>query len=131
MTGVAKEETLGDRSVEFPTLGDERVGRGARYLYAVAGPEIVKYDLSGGEVTGHALPEWTSTGEAVFVPATSGPRREDDGWLITITTTLDGNASRLLVLDASDVAAGPVATVHLPRGVPTGFHGTWFPDEPS
>ncbi|MFC5817327.1 carotenoid oxygenase family protein [Nonomuraea harbinensis] len=131
VTGVAKEETLDDRSVEFPTLDDERVGRGARYLYAVAGPEIVKYDLSGGEVTAHALPESTSTGEAVFVPATSGPRREDDGWLITITTTLDGSASRLLVLDASDVAAGPVATVHLPRGVPTGFHGTWFPDEPS
>jgi carotenoid cleavage dioxygenase-like enzyme len=34
----------------------------------------------------------------------------------------------LLVLDASDVTAGPAATVDLPRGVPTGFHGSWLPD---
>jgi hypothetical protein len=24
--------------------------------------------------------------------------------------------------------AGPVATVDLPRGVPSGFHGPWLPD---
>ncbi|GLW07087.1 carotenoid cleavage dioxygenase [Microtetraspora sp. NBRC 13810] len=129
-TGVAREEALDDRGVEYPTLDDERVGRGARYLYAVSGPEIVKYDLSGGEVTGHTLPPWTLAGEAVFVPATAGPRREDDGWLISITTTADGSASRLLVLDASDLAAEPVAAVELPRGVPAGFHGNWFPDAP-
>ncbi|NRQ35836.1 dioxygenase [Nonomuraea sp. NN258] len=130
-TGAAKEELLDDRPVEFPTLDDELVGRDARYLYAVTGREIVKYDRVGGRFTEHPMPEATVTGEAVFVPATSGPRREDDGWLISITTTADGSASRLLVLDASDVAAGPVATVELPRGVPAGFHGSWFPDEPA
>jgi carotenoid cleavage dioxygenase-like enzyme len=32
----------------------------------------------------------------------------------------------VLVLDASDISEGPVATVHLPRRVPFGFHANWF-----
>ena len=55
-------------------------------------------------------------------------RAEDDGWLLTITTTRDGAASQLLVLDATDVGGPPVAAVTLPRGVPSGFHGSWIPD---
>jgi carotenoid cleavage dioxygenase len=35
--------------------------------------------------------------------------------------------SDLVVLDATDVAKGPVATVHLPARVPYGFHATWVP----
>jgi carotenoid cleavage dioxygenase len=31
------------------------------------------------------------------------------------------------ILDATDIGAGPVATVHLPRRVPFGFHGSWLP----
>jgi carotenoid cleavage dioxygenase len=37
------------------------------------------------------------------------------------------DTSQLLVLDATDLAAGPVARVMLPRRVPHGFHGTWAP----
>ena len=55
-------------------------------------------------------------------------RAEDDGWLLTITTRRDGSASQLLVLDATDVAGRPVAAVTLPRGVPSGFHGSWIAD---
>ncbi len=65
-------------------------------------------------------------------PCSSRPTRpivrEDDGWLLTITTRRDGSASQLLVLDATDVAGPAVATVTLPRGVPSGFHGSWIPD---
>lgn len=60
-------------------------------------------------------------------PAGFGGREEDEGWLLSIATRRDGSASRLLVLDAADLAAGPVAAVELPRGVPTGFHGSWLP----
>jgi Retinal pigment epithelial membrane protein len=55
--------------------------------------------------------------------------REDDGWLVSIVTHDSENVADLVVIDASDVAAGPVATVHLPRRVPTGFHGAWVPDD--
>jgi carotenoid cleavage dioxygenase-like enzyme len=130
--GTVVESTLDDRSMEFPTLDDRLVGRPSRHLYAVSeggsGAAVVKYDAGTGAVSSHELGADTTTGEAVFVPAADGTA-EDDGWLISITTRRDGSASQLLVLDASDVAAAPVAAVTLPRGVPAGFHGSWIPDE--
>ncbi|MCA3186163.1 MAG: carotenoid oxygenase family protein, partial [Cupriavidus sp.] len=33
--------------------------------------------------------------------------------------------SELLVIDALDVEAGPVAAVEMPQRVPFGFHGNW------
>jgi len=38
------------------------------------------------------------------------------------------DTSHLTILDASDLAADPVAEVHLPRRIPTGFHGSWIAD---
>ena len=124
-TGSVAETPLAERPVEFPTLDDRLVGRASRYLYAVSDGAIVKYDGSTGAIAAHRLAPDTAAGEAVFVPAQGGTR-EDDGWLISITTTLDGAASQMLVLDACDVAGRPVAAVTLPRGVPAGFHGSWI-----
>ena len=128
-TGTVTETLLADRAVEFPTVDDERVGREARYRYAVGTSAVVKFDVAAGAVTEHGLGPDTVAGEAVFVPSAAPDRAEDDGWLLTITTRRDGSASQLLVLDATDVAGAPVAAVTLPRGVPAGFHGSWIPDE--
>jgi carotenoid cleavage dioxygenase len=127
-TGTVTETLLDDRGVEFPTVDDERVGRAARYRYAVATAAVVKLDVNAGVVGEHALGPDTVAGEAVFVPSAAADRAEDDGWLLTITTRRDGSASQLLVLDATDVADAPVAAVTLPRGVPAGFHGSWIAD---
>jgi carotenoid cleavage dioxygenase-like enzyme len=128
-TGTVTESLLADRPVEFPTVDDERVGREARYRYAVGASAVVKFDVTAGAVTEHGLGPDVVAGEAVFVPSAAPDRAEDDGWLLTITTRRDGSASQLLVLDATDVAGAPVAAVTLPRGVPAGFHGSWLPDE--
>ena len=131
-TGGVTEERIDDRGVEFPTLDDQRVGRRSRFLYtrADSGPDvaIVKYDIVGGTSTEHALGAGIVPGEAVFVPSEAPDRAEDDGWLMALVTTRGGGPSRLLVLDATDVAAEPVAVVHLPRPVPMGFHGNWIDD---
>jgi carotenoid cleavage dioxygenase len=130
-TGTAAETPLHDLPVEFPTVDDARVGRGARYRYAVSvtgsSAAIVKIDVDGAH-TEHRLGADVVPGEAVFVPSERPDRAEDDGWLLTVTTRRDGTASRLLVLDATDVAGPPVAAVVLPRGVPSGFHGSWIDD---
>jgi carotenoid cleavage dioxygenase len=34
----------------------------------------------------------------------------------------------MVILDASNMEADPVAEIHLPRRVPAGFHGSWIPD---
>lgn len=130
-TGTVGEEPLDDRLVEFPTVDDARVGRDNRYLYAVADDSataaVVKYDVRDGATSTYELGTDRVAGEAVFVPAEGG-RGEDDGWLLSIVTDRSGTSSDLLVLDASDLSAAPVAAVHLPRGVPAGFHGSWIPD---
>ena len=88
---------------------------------------VVRMDLATGETTAHELGPDVKAGEAVFVPSEQAGRAEDDGWLLTIATRADGSGSRLLVLDATDVTR-TVAAVTLPRGVPTGFHGSWIPE---
>ncbi|WP_433474141.1 carotenoid oxygenase family protein [Spirillospora sp. CA-142024] len=128
-TGRAAEEQLDDRGVEFPTHDDARTGLRNRYLYTVggdrttAGTAILKYDLHGDSSSAHVCEPGTHVGEAVFVPA-PGARAEDEGWLLSIVT--QGSASELRVLDASDLSH--TASVHLPRRVPAGFHGSWIPD---
>jgi carotenoid cleavage dioxygenase len=131
-TGTVSESVLDERGIEFPTVDDDRVGRAARYRYAVADTlgdtGVVKIDTVAGTSTLHDLGADTVAGEAVFVPSEGPDRAEDDGWLLTITTRRDGSASQLLVLDATDVASAPVAAVDLPRGVPAGFHGSFLTD---
>lgn len=119
--GVAKEERLDDRAVEFPTFSDALMGLPSRYLYTVTDGAIVKYDTTTG--VSDVRETGGTTGEAVFVPAESG-RGEDDGWLMSIVTARSESA--LWVLDAGTLES--VATVRLPRRVPTGFHGSWFAD---
>jgi carotenoid cleavage dioxygenase len=130
--GSVSEELLSDRSQEFPR-GDERlVGRRHRYGWTAT---WAIGDVAGG-VLGHDLVAGTSTawepgptrscGEAVFVPR-DGATAEDDGWLLTFVHDAADATSTLAVLAASDLAAGPVAEVHLPQRVPAGFHGNWLP----
>ena len=122
-TGSVAETGLDDRDVEFPTFDETRLGRPSRYLYAVGGDTVVKYDTEAG--TSAARDAAGVPGEAVYVPR-QGARAEDDGWLMSIVTDKDGGGSRLEVVEASTLEL--TASVRLPRRVPLGFHGHWFAD---
>ena len=61
--------------------------------------------------------------EVTFVPDSG----EGEGWLLTFTWDATTDGGGLAILDATDGAAGPVATIRLPQRVPFGFHGTWLP----
>ncbi|MCP2324361.1 carotenoid cleavage dioxygenase [Hamadaea flava] len=123
-----REQQLDDREVEFPTHNEARTGRPNQWLYAVSGDAVIKYDTRSGAADVDARGDGWHVGEAVFVAA-SGETAEDAGWLVSIATHDHPEVpSRLLVHDATEVAAGPVATVHLPRRVPAGFHGAWIAD---
>ncbi|MFV3509013.1 carotenoid oxygenase family protein, partial [Mycobacterium tuberculosis] len=65
--------------------------------------------------------------EPVHVPA-SNPGHE--GWLVTIVDQQIGEAAFLhqaWVLDAGNVAAGPVARVTIPHRLRPQVHGWWVP----
>jgi carotenoid cleavage dioxygenase len=57
-----------------------------------------------------------------------GATSEDDGYLLSYVYDEGRDASELMVLDANDLSAAPLARVMLPARVPYGFHGSWVPD---
>lgn len=66
-------------------------------------------------------------GEFVFVPrSTEAP--EGDGWMMGYVIDVVNQTTDLVILDASDITKPPVASVHIPHRVPTGFHGNWLAD---
>ncbi|WP_328724463.1 MFS transporter [Streptomyces sp. NBC_00259] len=133
--GRVAEEQIDDLTVEFPTINEAYTGREHRYQYALSFPDdrgvgnhtLVKYDRRTGKRQLLPVGNGQLPSEAVFVPA-AGATDEDAGYLLTVVSDLNADASRMLVLDASDLSLPPVATVHLPRRVPAMIHGSWIPD---
>ncbi len=115
-------------------MADSTLGLPHRYGYTTsfslnAEPErseIYAYDLiSGGERAVHRFPPGHTCGEAVFVPrAGTG---ENAGYLMTFAHDRGTGTSYLAILDATDLAAPPLAEVHVPVRIPAGFHGNWLP----
>ena len=64
--------------------------------------------------------------EPCFVPK-SPDAEEGDGWLLTMVGRRTENRTDLVVLDALDLAAGPVAVIRIPCRLHEGFHGIWVP----
>ena len=87
---------------------------------------IGRVDFETGEVRYRNLGRSTYTNEALFVPRTEDAP-EGDGYLITTVYHADEGTSDLLILDATNLDAEPVAVVRARQRVPYGFHGTWVP----
>jgi carotenoid cleavage dioxygenase len=133
-TGRVRDEVVeADRPGELPGRDPRRVGRSNRYDYLVEVRDpggavdfggVIKRDHRTGRRERWSPHPAVHSGEWLFVP---GGHDEDAGWLLTYLYDDRTEASQLAVIDATDVAGGPVARVTLPRRVPYGFHGTWVP----
>lgn len=137
-TGIVKEEIVDEVASEFSRINDERIGRKMRYVYAarVAGymkPKplfdgAIKYDLESGTTQTHELGRGRFCGDSVFAPRPGGTA-EDEGWLLTFVWDAVAKQSELLVLNAQDVEAEPIARVLISPRVPYGFHASWISAE--
>jgi carotenoid cleavage dioxygenase-like enzyme len=133
-SGRTREEQLDDANAEFPSIDPARTGRRCRHAYAVhISPEttflfdaLMKYDLEGGTAETHALGPGRWGSESVFVPRAGGGG-EDDGWVLAYVLDDATGRSEVIVLEAADFTAPPVARVLLPVRVPIGFHACWMP----
>jgi carotenoid cleavage dioxygenase len=132
--GKVLEERLDDRGEEFPRVDERVVGRPHRYGYAAnvgidfAHGPMLKHDLEEGTTIAHDFGNGRVTGEGVFVPRRADAA-EDDGWVMSIVYDATTDGSELVILDAQDFTAAPVASVRLPQRVPLGFHGNWVADD--
>ncbi len=135
-TGEVKQEQLDDAPAEFPRINEQLTGRQTRYGYAAkqAMTElplfegINKYDFDNNSCEVHPFGEGRFGGEAVFVPRPE-ENAEDAGWLVTFVYDQKEQRSELVVVDAQNITAEPVARVIMPQRIPYGFHGTWVSQE--
>ncbi len=135
-TGATAEGPLDDRNTEFPMIDAGLIGRKNRYTYNVSINNdftmyfdgIVKYDVETCETERYEFGPGRYGSEAPFAPRPSA-KAEDDGYLTTFVYDAAEDRSELQILDAADVAAGPVGRVLLPQRVPNGFHACWVPEE--
>ncbi len=135
-TGRATEEVVDERSdMELPSRDLRRTGRAHRHGYfsqtrpaedTVDLGGVIKHDYRTGERAVWDPGATEHSGEWFFV-GDAGGDADDEGWLLGYVTDEATMRSRFVVLDATDVEAGPVASVALPQRVPYGFHATWVP----
>jgi carotenoid cleavage dioxygenase len=133
-SGTVKEEALDDAASEFPRLDERRAGLRYRHGYAAgASPgagersgfdAIFHYDLESGTRRMHRVAASDAVGEPIFVPR-APDAAEGDGFLVALAYRGEERRSDLLILDARNVEAQPLATVQLPHRIPFGFHGNW------
>ena len=132
-TGTVTETLLDDLAGEFPRFDERLSGLPYRHGWFVGqslkpgdfrANIIAHIDLETGQRTDWTVPAGDAISEAVFTPA-SPDAPEGEGWLTAVVYRGQLNLSELVVLNAQDVAAGPVASARLPRRAPFGFHGNW------
>ncbi|MBW8485417.1 carotenoid oxygenase family protein [Actinomadura parmotrematis] len=127
-TGKVTGEEVAGGPMELPHADVRYAGRPHRHTWFAGrtpdGTGVHHLDHRTGERKVHTLPPGHGFGEPVFVPrAPDAP--EGDGWLLTLAHDPHEHRSRLLVLDARDVEAEPLAAVRLRHHIPMGFHGTF------
>jgi carotenoid cleavage dioxygenase len=134
-SGTARQDQLDDKPAEFPRIHPGLEGRAHRFGYAlglgasVLKPDfdsIVKYDFANVTSERHDFSAGRMGAEPVFVPAEHA-KSEDQGYLLSYVFDRSSNKSSLLIFNAQDLCAGPVAEIRLPQRIPFGFHGSWVP----
>lgn len=109
---------------------------------------VVKVDLSTRQTAEWTAPDGCFVGEPLYVSRSQSSAHaagdlpeeshisssdhqqspmadEDDGYVVTLMHDARNRRSSLVILDAKDPAAGPVATLNLKRALPFAFHCLW------
>ena len=109
--------------------GLEAKGDGARPVAGagwVMPNAMARFDVAARRMDLLRLGNHFAVGECRFVPR-KHDAAEGDGWIMAVCTDLSAGASQLVIADASDLAAGPVARAKLPFPAAPQVHGNWVP----
>jgi carotenoid cleavage dioxygenase-like enzyme len=129
-TGQSRMDSMFDGSIDFPSWSDND---NSGSFYALTGAEatesgyfdsVARFDPTRGVQDRHHYGEGCMVEEHRFVPAPQAQRARQ-GWLIGTVLDYRRGRSGISILDAENLAAGPLAQAWLPGTVPLGFHG-WF-----
>lgn len=142
---VVKVARMCDQVGEMPVIDPRYVGQKTRsFFFGTFNPDLgpmlewgpkgppftclCRADLETGVLDYYYAGPDSSPEEPLFIP--KGPdAAENEGWLISVVGRRAENRTDIVVLDAQNLAAGPVATIRLPCRIHEGFHGTWLPPQ--
>lgn len=130
-TGRTSERRLDERLLEFGMVNATHWGRPYRYSYnMIAHPGsflfdgILRYDHTTGQSQRYLFGEGRFGSESPMAPCFDAAA-EDDGYVVSFVTDMNADRSECVVLDARDIAAGPVARILLPHRISSGTHSCW------
>ncbi|HET9955878.1 MAG TPA: carotenoid oxygenase family protein [Polyangiaceae bacterium] len=137
-SGRATESEVDSRFVDFPRVHPAFVGVRQRYAYTVelrdfgADGSFTKtiarqHDLERGTATAQDFGAGSMPGEGVVAPR-PGFASEQDAWILQLVHRKEGAETALVILNAADYEAPPVASIRIPGRVPYGLHAEWLPD---
>jgi len=121
-------------SFELPVIHPEFVGRKHRHVFtnsaypSTAGfaNTVERLDLEKNIVDRAIFEEGQFAGEPMIIPKQGlASPSELAAYVCTCVYDSNTNKSFFAFLDAENLAAGPVAKVHLPTHLPYSFHGDW------
>lgn len=131
--GRIEKRRLLASSCEMPRTDDRYQGMPYRNGYIICNrtadgsSSIGRVDVHTGALDAWAPGPGDSVQEAQFVPR-SPNSAESEGWLLVPVSRVSQMRSDLAILNALNLAAGPVATLKIPVRVRSTFHGTWVPE---
>jgi carotenoid cleavage dioxygenase-like enzyme len=135
VTGAVKEEQRSEAITEFGTINADYAARDYRYTYAATGKPgwflfdgLVKHDVRSGSEERYRFGDGVYGSETAMAPRL-GATGEDDGYLVTLTTDMNADASYCLIFDATRLADGPLCKLQLPERISSGTHSTWVSGE--
>jgi carotenoid cleavage dioxygenase len=130
---------------EFPRSDDRYMGRHYRHGFMIAfdptkpfnferlgAPPfqffnmVAHIDIATGKTQTWFADDSTCFQEPIFVPK-SPTAPEGEGYVIALANRLADMATDLVVLDAQQIAEGPIATIKLPFRLRMSLHGNWVP----
>ncbi|MFL6142301.1 MAG: carotenoid oxygenase family protein [Labedaea sp.] len=126
-TGTVREGELDRLPIEQPEVDPRVRGRRHRVVFGIGNSAageattLVRHDLAGAATQVRELGPAKRAEQPVLVPGAA----EGTGWLIAVVHDMAKARSEVLVLDAADLSARPVATVHVPFRLPVSRHTWW------
>ncbi|MGD1846938.1 MAG: carotenoid oxygenase family protein [Salibacteraceae bacterium] len=125
-----------DQKCELPVVFPHKEGQendtvflggfsGERARKEGAVDQLVRLNIDRGVQDIVSLGVNTTFTEPHFV-SRKGARSADEGYLLSLTYDSDRDRSSLVILDAEDLSAGPLARCWFDHHIPPVFHGQWI-----
>ena len=134
-TGSVQKEMISNFQASFGVVNPAVSAQKHRFVYAAVGamgsevapPQgIAKFDCETKETTTWMPNEYEFCGEPMFADkktSESTNTAEDDGYILSVLYNGKAKESEMIILDAKNIAAGPIARIPMGMSIPHGLFG--------